>query len=381
VTGLQIILEQRYATKKNLDRVVQLSPDARIAVFHIRERYPMVRIVRGAFRRTLPWFLYDPISIKLDPIAEAQRLEWVQPPTSSSDITNVLLYPPMVEWATGKGLLDLLSPRWVHSVMTGVDRIPYLPAEVLLTNSRGIHSLRIAEFTIGLIFALAKNIPQHTVQTRSRIWKPLPSEMIQGSRLGIVGLGSIGKEVARLSKAAGMEVWAIKREVTQVDFVDHVLPPKELPRFLSEVDYVVLAVPLNKETRNLIGKEEFKLMKPTACLINISRGRIVDETSLYQALKNSNIRAACLDVFQDENPLPRNSLFYKLPNLLITSFSAYYSRDSINQVMDLFFENLKRFVVGEPLLNLVHPATYSLYKQTGEKGNRDARNKCDYSNI
>jgi D-2-hydroxyacid dehydrogenase (NADP+) len=172
-------------------------------------------------------------------------------------------------------------------------------------------------------------------------------------------LGSIGKEVARLGKAVGMEVWAIKRELTQVDFVDRVLPPKELPRFLSEVDYVVLAVPITKETRNLIGKEEFKLMKPTACLINISRGRVVDETSLYQALKNGNIRAACIDVFQDEKPLPQNSQFYKLPNLLITSYSAYYSRDSTNQIMDLFFENLRRFVINEPLLNPVCPALHS----------------------
>jgi D-2-hydroxyacid dehydrogenase (NADP+) len=365
MAGLQIVLDDRYATKKNLDRITQLAPDARVAVFHIRERYPIARIVRGVFRRTLPWFLYNPMSIKLDPLVKVQRLEWIHPPTSSSDVTNILLYPPMVECSTGKSLLNFLSPRWVHSIMTGVDRIPSLPAEVLLTNSRGIHSLRIAEFIMSLIFSVAKNIPQHTFQTRRRIWKPLPSEMIQGSRLGIVGLGSIGTEVARLGKAVGMEVWAIKKELSQVDFVDHVLPPKELPCLLSEVDYVVLAVPLTKETCNLIGKEEFSRMKPTACLINISRGRVVDETSLYQALKNGNIRAACIDVFQDENPLPQNSSFYKLPNLLITSFSAYYSLDSTNQVMDLFFENLRRFAAGQPLLNLVDRVMYSPYKQTG----------------
>jgi phosphoglycerate dehydrogenase-like enzyme len=95
--------------------------------------------------------------------------------------------------------------------MTGVDRIPSLPAELLLSNSRGVHSLRIAEFTISLIFALAKNIPQHTSQTNRKIWKSLPSGMIQGTRLGILGLGSIGAEIARLGKAVGMEVWAIKK--------------------------------------------------------------------------------------------------------------------------------------------------------------------------
>ena len=359
MTGLQIILDERYATKKNLDRITQLAPDARVAVFHIGERYPMVRIVRGAFRQTLPWFLYNPISTRLDRLAEAQRLEWIYPPISSSHITNVLLYPPMAECSIGKRLLNLLSPRWIHSIMTGVDRIPSLPAEVLLTNSRGVHSLRIAEFTMSLIFALAKNIPQHTSQTNRRIWKPLPSEMIQRTRLGIVGLGSIGAEVARLGKAVDMEVWVIKRELTQGHFVDYVLPPKELPRFLSEVDYVVLAVPLTEETRNLIGKEEFNMMKPTACLINISRGGVVDENSLYQALRTGRIRAACIDVFQDEKPLPQNSRFYKLPNLLTTSYSAYYSRDSTNQIMDLFFENLRRFLAKEPLLNRVYRAVHS----------------------
>jgi phosphoglycerate dehydrogenase-like enzyme len=359
MTGLQIVLDEGYATKKNLDRITQLAPDARVAVFHIRERYPMVRIVRGAFRQTLPWFLYNPISTRLDPLAEAQRLEWIYPPISSSHITNVLLYPPMAECSIGKRLLNLLSPRWIHSIMTGVDRIPSLPAEVLLTNSRGVHSLRIAEFTMSLIFALAKNIPQHTSQTNRRIWKPLSSEMIQGTRLGIVGLGSIGAEVARLGKAVDMEVWAIKKEVTQVDFVDNILPPKELPYLLSEVDYVVLAVPLTKETCNLIGKNELNIMKPTACLINISRGRVIDETSLYQALKNSSIRAACIDVFRDEKPPPKNSPFYELRNLLITSFSAYYSRDSTIQVMDVFFENLRRFLANEPLLNCVDPTLHS----------------------
>jgi len=357
MTGLQIILEERYATKKNLDRIMQLSPDARVAVFHIRERYPMARIVRGVFRRTLPWFLYNSLSKKLDPASDAQKIEWVHPP--ASDMTTILLYPPGFHYHAAERLLAKLSPCWIHSITTGTDQIPSLPAGVLLTNPRGIHSLRIAEFTIGLIFALAKNIPQHTSQTRRRIWKPLPSEMIQGSRLGIVGLGSIGREVARLAKAVGMEVWAVKREVTNVDFVDHVLRHEGLPYLLSNVDYVLVAVPLTEETRDLIGKDELNMMKPTACLINISRGRVIDETSLYQALKNSSIRAACIDVFQDEKPLPPNSQFYKLPNLLITSYSAYYSRDSINQIMDQFFENLRRFVVDEPLLNPVYPGLHS----------------------
>jgi phosphoglycerate dehydrogenase-like enzyme len=178
--------------------------------------------------------------------------------------------------------------------------------------------------------------------------------MVRGSRLGIVGLGSIGKEVARLANAAGMQVWATKRRVTDVDFVDRVLPPEGLHSMLREADYLVLCVPLTQETRNLIGREELNMMKPSAHLINISRGAIVDEDSLYHVLKNSRICGASIDVFQDEKPLPKNSRFYGLPNILITSFSAYYSADSVGQVMDLFFENLRRFKAGEPLLSMAN---------------------------
>jgi phosphoglycerate dehydrogenase-like enzyme len=197
---------------------------------------------------------------------------------------------------------------------------------------------------------MAKNIPEHSLQTRQRSWKALPSMNIRGSRLGIVGLGSIGKEVARLGKAMDMEVWGIKRELTDVDFVDRVFPPTGLPSLLCEADYVVLSLPLTEETRHLIGEAELGMMKPSSCLINVSRGAVVDEDALYQALKKSRIRGACMDVFRNERPLPRNSRFYGLPNLLVTSYSAYDSAESPRQLMDRFFENLRRFNEGRPFV-------------------------------
>jgi phosphoglycerate dehydrogenase-like enzyme len=338
-----------------MEEIAQSSPGARTAVFAIRQQYPLIRKIRGFFRRILPYYLYDPLSNVLDLPSESQKLLWINPPVSSSHMNNILLFPPGLESKVAERLLREYRPHWVHSVTTGIDRIPQLPKGTLLTSSRGVHSLRIAEFTLGLVFALAKNIPVHTLQTRSRAWKTLPSVKIKGSRLGIVGLGSIGTEIARLANAVGMRVWATKRRVTNLNFVDRVLPPEGLHCMLREADYVVLSVPLTQETRNLIGREELNMMKPSAYLINVSRGAIVDENSLYHALKNSNIRGACIDVFQDEKPLPKNSRFYGLPNLLVTSFSAYYSADSVNQVMDLFFENLRRFKAGEPLLSMTNP--------------------------
>lgn len=352
MTGLQIALDERYATKDNLEKIAHIAPEARIVMFSIRLRFPFIRKVRGLLRRILPFSLYNLLSSILDRPSEAARMDWIDPPTFSDDMKNILLFPPDLNNQLAKELLVNYRFHWVHSITTGVDHIPALPKDTLLTSSKGMHSRRIAEFTLGLIFALAKNIPQHTLQTRKRLWKTLPSEMIQGSRLGIVGLGSIGTEVARLGKAVGMEVWATKRTMTNIEFVDRILTPKELPHLLREVDYLVLAVPLTRDTRYLIGKEELNMMKTTAYLINISRGSIVDENFLYQALRKGSIRGACIDVFQNEKPLPKNNRFYKLPNLLITSYSAYYSGDSLGQVMDLFFENLRRFIAGDLLLNL-----------------------------
>jgi phosphoglycerate dehydrogenase-like enzyme len=177
--------------------------------------------------------------------------------------------------------------------------------------------------------------------------------MVKGSRIGIVGLGSIGTEIAKIAKINGMEVWAIKRKAPPHDFVDCLLPPEQLPELLREVDYVVLAVPLSRETYHLIGKAELDIMKNTASLINICRGAVVDEDALYYALKNNRISGACVDVFKGEKALPKNSRFYKLPNILITSFSAWFSENSDKQRMDLFFQNLERFISGKPLLNLV----------------------------
>jgi phosphoglycerate dehydrogenase-like enzyme len=176
--------------------------------------------------------------------------------------------------------------------------------------------------------------------------------MIRGAKIGIVGLGKIGKEIAKISKACGMEVWATKRKLTSHEFVDYLLPSAELHKMLREVDYVVLAVPLIEETRNLIGKAELDMMKSSACLINICRGAVIDENCLYDALKHKRIRGACFDVFLNEKRLPRNSRFYKLPNMLITSWSAWYSDESDDQRIDLFFKNLERFIVGKPLLNI-----------------------------
>jgi len=356
---LQIALEKQYAVEKNLNRIAQIAPQAKIAIFRIGERYPLIRKLRGMLRRFLPYSAYQPLEKYLDPFAELQTLSWTNPPIRSSEMSNVLLFPPGLAGSIGEQLLKEYPPQWIHSVTTGVDKIPKLPTGGILSSSKGVHSKRIAEFTLGLIFASAKNVSQHTLQTHNKFWKSLPSRQISGAKLGIVGLGSIGTEIAKLGKAVGMEVSAIRRTSEKPEYVDKILLPEELHLLLDESDYIVLSVPLTPKTHHLIGEKEFSLMKPSACLINICRGAIIDEDALYQALNASKIRAACIDVFQDEKPLPKNSRFYALPNILITSFSAYFSSDSVEQVMDLFFENLRRFCNNEDLLSVSTPLSVS----------------------
>jgi len=353
MSNLQVIMIKSYATERILDKIGRITTDTKIALFDVRKSHIILFLIREVFRYILPYSFYKRLPKKLDELSDEQKLIWIHPPTNSPDITTVLLFPPDVEYNVAEELQSRLNPSWIHSITTGIDHLPSVPGSTLITSSRSLHSIRVAEFTMGLIFALAKNLPEHINLNRKKVWKALPSKMIRGAKIGIVGLGKIGKEIAKISKACGMEVWATKRKVASHDFVDYLLPSTELHNMLREVDYVVLAVPLIEETHNLIGKAELDMMKKTACLINICRGAVVDEDYLYYTLKHKRIRGACIDVFLNEKRLPKNNRFYKLPNLLITSHSAWYSDESDDQRIDLFLKNLTRFTIGKPLLSLV----------------------------
>ncbi len=353
---LQIAMMKRYATDGNLEKIICIAPNAKITLFNIQKLHTWVSRFRGGLGRILPFTVGKFISNRLDQLSQLsdnQKLIWIDYPSNCQDKRTALLFPPNVESNVSKELISRLEPCWIHSIMTGVDRLPPISTSTLVTSSQSIHSVRIAEFVMSYIFAIAKNLPKHIDQNKKRIWKAHSSQMIMGARIGIVGLGSIGIEVAKIAKKCGMEVWAIKRKAISLDFVDQLLTSEELPDLLRKVDYVVLAVPLTRETRNLIGKAEFDMMKSSACLINICRGAVVDEDALFYALKNESIRAACIDVFQNEKPLPRYSRFYKLPNILVTSWSGWKSADSIDQQMNLFFKNLKMFIEGKQLLSVV----------------------------
>ena len=252
--------------------------------------------------------------------------------------------------------------RWVHSSAVGIGPVlsPALVAsKVIVSNSKGVHSPAIAEHAIALVLALRRNIHTSVYRQATREWaqvelesavvRPLPETEIL-----VVGLGTIGERVARMASALGMRVTAIRRRVdaTTPGGIRAVAGPEQLADILPSADIVVLAVPTTDETKALIGREELALMKPTAILINVARGKLVDEDALADALEQRKIAAAGLDAFRVE-PLPAGHRLWALPNALITPHSASFTGDYWTPVVDLFLANVARFRRGAPLRNLV----------------------------
>ncbi len=252
------------------------------------------------------------------------------------------------------------SPRlkWLQTISTGVDRImiPELcRSDVTVTNMSGIHELTIAEFVLMLMLMFVKQAPRSFYQQIEGRWKWFPVDILAGKTIGIVGLGRIGREVARVSQFFDLKVIATRRSagIGEVEEnVDLLLPLAQLHELLSVSDFVVLALPLTDESRGLIGQDELAVMKPSARLINVARGAIIDEPALIRALQEGRIAGAGLDVYLEE-PLPPDSPLRRMQNVI---FSPHVSGDIAAYDVGaarLFAENLGRFLAGEPLLNIV----------------------------
>jgi phosphoglycerate dehydrogenase-like enzyme len=180
------------------------------------------------------------------------------------------------------------------------------------------------------------------------------TQELYGKTLGVVGLGAIGKEVSRLARAFGMRVIATKRSAVDSEasaFADEVLPASKLPYLLGESDYVVLSLAATEETRGYISSAELRLMKPTAMLINISRGYVVDTDALAQALKEGWIAGAALDVASPE-PLPAEHELWRMPNVFISPHMSSATDLYMERLTDLFCDNLRRYISGQPMLNV-----------------------------
>jgi phosphoglycerate dehydrogenase-like enzyme len=254
--------------------------------------------------------------------------------------------------------------RWIHAPTAAVHQLLFpelVSSEAVLTNAREVHGPVVAEHVIALIFALAKKIPQAARLQQKRIWGqdaiwnngPRPRE-VAGATLGLVGLGSIGRNVARMAAAVGMRVIAAREhpEKGKPEGVSEVYAPVQLNDLLSQSDYVVMAVPLTEATHGLMNAERLSAMRPDAYLINVGRGPQIEELALADALRKRRIAGAALDVFEQE-PLPPESPLWELENLLITPHTAGLTEKLWQRHYAFFSENLRRYLAHEPLLFLV----------------------------
>ena len=267
------------------------------------------------------------------------------------------------------------APRlaWVHSATSGVERALTPAARergLIVTNARGVFSRPIAEYVLMMILAVSRRLPQLLELQRERTWQPLEGTELRDVTVGIVGLGSIGRAVGALATAFGCRVVAVRRRPDEDAAVatgdgdepsvgelmlDRVGGPETLPELLGESDFIVLAAPLTPQTEDMIDADALAMVKPGAWLINVARGRLVDERALLRALRDGHLGGAILDTFRDE-PLPPMSSFYDLPNVIVTPHTAWSSGRVLDRSVELFCDNLRRFSKGEPLLNVVDPA-------------------------
>ena len=251
--------------------------------------------------------------------------------------------------------------KWVQSPAVGVGRLMYpelLASEVILTSARGIRARSMAEHVIGVTIALARVLPATIRAQAAHRWAQEELETatrtLCGQRMGIVGLGAIGREVVKIAAPFGFRVTAIRRRAEEEvpDGVDAVWTPDRLPDLLAQSDVVVLAAPRTPATSRLIGRAQIEQMKPGALLVNVARGKLVDDDALIDALRDGRLGGAALDVFSEE-PLDPSSPYWDLPNVIVTPHTSGAMQDYWTPLVELFADNLRRFEKGEPLLNVV----------------------------
>ena len=249
--------------------------------------------------------------------------------------------------------------RWVQLPMAGTELARDLDVwndpNVVITSAAGVNARPVAEWVMTQALTLAKQVGRMVRGQRARAWNRFELPQLRGATMGIVGFGEIGRATARLAAAFGMCVLAVKRNPAEAGGGVEVLPLSELDRVLRESDFLVLAVPSTPETREMIGARELGLMKETAYFINPARGDVVDEAALLAALAERRIAGAALDVLQSEPP-PPDSPWWEVDNALVTAHLAGLFPGYDAAVVDLFVENLRHYLDGQPLRNVVDRA-------------------------
>ena len=245
--------------------------------------------------------------------------------------------------------------RWFHTFSAGADHPvfrAFLDRGVRLTTSAGSSALPIAHSVVMHLLSMCRNVRRYEADQLAHRWQPVDNVDLEGRVVGVIGMGSIGSEVARLVQQFGMQAIGTRRNPTG-DEPCQIWHPDRLPELLAVVDDLVLAAPLTEETRQMIGAPQLALLRPGAHLVNVGRGELIDESALVAALASGQVGAAALDVFATE-PLPADSPLWDMPNVTITPHAAGETTLSRRRADEMFTENLRRYAAGEPLRNELH---------------------------
>src|SRR6185437_4518675 len=258
---------------------------------------------------------------------------------------------------------DARKLKWIQALGTGIDNIVDLPSldrEVVVTNVRGIHGPPVSEATIAYMLALARKLSDATRAQEKREWTRWPAQLLHGKTVGILGVGLIAEALAPMCKAFGMTVVGLSSAPRATAGFDRMVHRDDLAKIAGDLDYLVALTPLTNETRGIVGAKVLSAMKPTAYVVNVARGGVVDEPALIAALESGKIAGAALDVFAQE-PLPANSPMWKTKNVTIFSHLGGYSQGYEERAMPTIAGNMAKFLSGDlkSMINIVRkPASW-----------------------
>jgi len=347
------IKRRQYMQEKAVNLLIT-SPVGDESVRHIADISPRIKLAEVSDLVRAELSGDDSARKKLDPLlAEAEVIYGCFSHQPGSDLPkNLIVRAPRLKWlhALSAGVDSFLDPKQAE-VTSNKD---IAQSKIIVTNASGIHKAGMGEFIFENMLMLAKKAQARFQWKQEKRWQEYVPELLLNKTVGILGMG-YGREVARLAKAFGMRVIALHRTAKpgdKADNVDKMLTRDQFSLLFSESDFVVVMLPLLPDTSKLIGEKEFRTMKPTAYIINFSRGGIIDEEALIRALEEKQIAGAGLDVFVEE-PLPPENKLLELPNVIISAdvrgdFDDYYMEGT-----KLFTENLRRYLDGKELLNVI----------------------------
>jgi D-2-hydroxyacid dehydrogenase (NADP+) len=264
---------------------------------------------------------------------------------------------PYLDEIPAEGFARLVTPRlrWVQSCSSGVGHIlnlGLLGDDVVLTNAAGVHADALAESVMAGVLSHAKRLPERAERQRERRWEELHCRELRGQTMLIVGTGNIGMATARLARAFRMRLLGVRATPASLDGFDRVSGPDDLPELLAEADYIVIACPLTPATEGLLGPEAFAATKPGAYLLNVSRGKVVQEAALLAAVADGTLSGAYLDAHAQE-PLPAGHPFWDTSGVTVIPHDSHSSPYIGDNIVDLFADNLSRHLAGGPLRNVV----------------------------